>query len=99
MSASEPDVLSVASAVENDLGDIAARDPALAQSALAASALVLARALDDKRNSATSKSMCAKALIDTLDRLRELAPPAKEADRLDDLSDRRAKRLAGKPAA
>jgi hypothetical protein len=35
--------------------------------ALAASARVLAKELDSSRNSATSKSMCARALQDTLD--------------------------------
>lgn len=66
----------------------------LADSALAASALSLARELDDHRNSATSKSMCARALIETLDRLRELAPPKKERSQLDELKARRAARRA-----
>lgn len=67
----------------------------LADSALGASALALARELDEPGNSATSKSNCAKALIETLDRLRELAPPPEEArDQLDDLSARRAARRA-----
>jgi len=83
--------MSVLAAVKRDLADIAKRDPRLAKSGLAASALALAIQLD-AANSATSKSMCAKALNDTLDRLRELAPPAKEADSLDELQARRAAR-------
>lgn len=58
-------------------------------SALAESALALAAEMDDPENSATSKSMCARALLDTMDRLRELAPPKKEADPVDELGERR----------
>lgn len=71
----------------------------LAQSALAAAAMTLGASLDDPRNSATSKSMCAKALLDILDRLRDLAPGDEEADELDELNARRAERLAGRPAS
>lgn len=85
--------LTVAVAVERDLKALGDED--LAQSGLAASALALARALDDTGNSATSKSMCARSLLDTLDRLRELAPDKKEDDALDELRSRRAARLAG----
>lgn len=84
---------SVVEAVKRDLESLRERDEKLADSALAASAMALARELD-AQNSATSKSMCAKALIETLDRLAELAPPAKEADRVDDLASRRAARRA-----
>jgi hypothetical protein len=89
----------VVAAVRRDLREIARRDKSLAESALAASAHVLAAQLDDPANSATSKSMCARALRETLDRLRELAPQAAKQDRLDDLGSRRAKRLAGRAAA
>jgi hypothetical protein len=73
---------------------LAAEHPELAQGALAASALALAREIDTPGNSATSKSMCAKALLDTLDRLRELAPSDAGDDRLDELATRRAARTA-----
>lgn len=63
------------------------------------SALVLADQLDDPLNSATSKSMCTKALLDVMDRLRELAPPKQEADALDDLAKRRERRLTGSARA
>lgn len=86
-------------AVDRDLKAIRVSDPALADSALAASALALARELDDTDNSATSKSMCARALHDALDRLRELTPEGEEADGLDDLAARRTKRIAGGSAA
>lgn len=86
--------LTVVEAVERDLKEIAALDSDLARSGHAAAALALARELDDPANSATSKSMCAKALNETLDKLRALAPPTKEADRVDDLAARRTERLA-----
>ena len=84
-------LVSVVEAVERDLAQLP-KD--LAGSVYAASALALAAEMDT-RNSATSKSMCAKELRDTMDRLRQLAPAKKEKDKLDDLSARRAKRLAG----
>ena len=62
--------------------------------ALVASAVALARELDMK-NSATSKSMCARALREVMDRLMELSPQAgREPDALDDLSERRRRRRA-----
>jgi hypothetical protein len=70
----------------------------LANSALGASAIALAREMDKPKNSATSKSMCSKSLLDLMNRLRELAPPKEEEDGLDDLSKRRAARLAGNAA-
>jgi hypothetical protein len=73
----------VEKATRADIALIAATDPRLAASGLAATALALSRELDDAGNSATSKSMCAKALMDALDRLRELAPPQKEESELE----------------
>lgn len=84
--------MSVREAVERDLAQIRTRSRELAESALAASALVLAGELDSAGNSATSKSMCAKALTETMDRLRELSPPRRELDDLDDLAARRERR-------
>lgn len=66
--------------------------------AIVASAVALARELDDD-NSATSKSMCARALREAMDRLRDLAPPKAKADRLDDLTARRQKRQTQKKRA
>jgi hypothetical protein len=86
--------VSVVDAVEADLRRIAERDPELVRSGLAATAFALARDLDNPKNSATSKSMCAKALSDVLDRLLELAPEAPKKDKIDDLSARRAARRA-----
>lgn len=85
--------------VERDLAAIATVAPELAQSALAATALALAREIDASDNSATSISMCAGQLRDTLDRLRELMPPKKETDGMDDLIARREARRAGNAAA
>jgi len=86
-------------AVGRDLEKIAKADPALADSGLAATAKVLARELDHPFNSATSKSMCAKALADALGQLRDLTPVQVEGDKLDALTDSRAERLGGGAAA
>lgn len=91
--------LTVETAVRRDLADLAKRDRDLATSALAANALQLAREMDSE-NSATSKSMCARALNETMEKLRELAPPPADPDAVDELLERRAARLAkaAKPA-
>lgn len=87
--------MSVVEAVTRDLASIRKRAPELADSALAASALVLAAELDDKGNSATSKSMCSRALVEVMEELRALAPPpVKKADGVDDLGTKRAARRA-----
>lgn len=79
----------VVGAVERDLEEIAGRDPLLAGSTLAMSALMLARELDSGANSATSKSMCAKVLVETMAKLHELAPPAVRKDGIDELKEKR----------
>lgn len=89
---------SVVEAVEHDLALIRQAAPELAESALAASLLVLAGELDNSRNSATSKSMCARALLDTMEKLRELVPPGEEEDSLDELRARRAARIGSSAA-
>lgn len=85
---------SVVVAVERDLEALSRRDEALARGSLAMTALALARELD-KGNSATSKSMCAKALVDVMDRLLELAPPEQEKGELHDIRARLAVVRAG----
>ena len=82
----------VARAVERDL---ALMPTALATGGLAITALALAREIDAPTNSATSKSMCARSLLETMDRLRALTPVDQEADGLDDLARRREARRAG----
>ena len=91
--------LTVVAAVKRDLEAIGALDKALKESALAASALALAAEMDKSSNSATSKSMCARALLETLNRLRELAPVVEEADRVDELAHRFDAKVARLPAA
>ena len=91
--------LTVVAAVERDLKALARLDKGLAESPEAATALALARELDDPENSATSKSMCAKQLLECLEALRARAPEAKEDDPLDQLAARRAARLAARGAA
>lgn len=63
-------------------------------SGLAATALALAAEIDAPGNSATSKSMCAKALLDALDRIRALAPPERKVDGIDRIAKQREKRRA-----
>jgi hypothetical protein len=65
---------------------------------LAATAIALAREMDSPDNSATSKSMCGKALLETMKRLRELSPPAKKETPLDELKQHRDKRRGGAAA-
>lgn len=74
--------------------DLKALPPELRSSGLAESALALARELDQARNSATSKAMCARALSETLEKLLALKPPEEEVDQLDQLSARRSARRA-----
>lgn len=93
-----PDDESVVAAVRRDLAAIASRDHELARSALAVSALALARELD-RENSATSKSMCARALRETLDRLRELTPVDDADDPVERIAGRARLKLAGGAAA
>lgn len=88
--------LTVVDSVRRDLAKIAQLDPELAQSGLAASALALAKELDKPANSATSKSMCARALAEALSRLQEQAPEPEEEDKVKDLGARRRKRLKKK---
>jgi len=84
----------VTAAVRRDLVEIGKRSKGLADSTLAASALALAAELDD-RNSATSKSMCAKELRETIAALWAQCPAEEEADGIDELAKRRAARRAG----
>ena len=86
----------VVAALEQELGGVPAE---LRDSTLAASALALARELDVAGNSATSKAMCARALAETLEKLRDRMPDEEEVDKVDDLSARRAKRRSGSPKA
>lgn len=88
------DDLSVLASVTRDLASVPSE---MATGGLAAMALALAREIDGE-NSATSKSMCAGQLRDTLDRIRELSPDKEEGDSLDDLAARRANRIAGSTA-
>lgn len=92
-----PVEMTVLAGVERDLADIAARDEKLAQSGLATQALALAKELDNP-NSATSKSMCARALLETLDRLLELAPVEEKLDDIDEIAAQRARRQAAAAA-
>lgn len=80
----------VEAATKRDLAKLPAD---LAQSALGASALALARELDGV-SSATSKSMCAKSHMDLMVRLRELAPPEQKKGLVHDIRSSRRGRLS-----
>jgi hypothetical protein len=84
----------VEEAVRRDLEDIASRDADLARSTPAALAVCLARELDSAGNSATSKSMNAKALIDAYRLLRDIAPEKETKDSIDELAKARERRRA-----
>lgn len=82
--------MSVVEAVRRDL--LSVGDEAR-EGALAATALALAAELDDPENSATSKSMCARALTETLEKLRAMAPAERpKVSKLDELRARRESR-------
>lgn len=98
MAVSFEDDPSVVAAVARDLAAIAKRDPELAESTLAASALALAAEMDSQ-TSATSKSMCARVLLDTMTRLFELAPDKGEVTPLDEIRARRDRKVARLPNA
>lgn len=90
----------VVAAAERDIESIRRRDTALAESVLSASMLSLAYEMQDPFNSATSKSMCAKALMEAREQLLALAPPVERKDDLDELRTRRtAERASGGPTA
>jgi hypothetical protein len=81
-------VVSVEAAVTRELERMGDEWP---ESVLGASALSLAALMDDNENSATSRSMVAKELRETMAQLRALAPQ-KEANPVDDLRERRNRR-------
>jgi hypothetical protein len=87
--------MSVAESVERDIARLPAE---LRDSGLAAGVLAMAHELD-AHNSATSKSMCFKAMQDGLRELRALAPPEQIRDGVDDIGAYREKRKAARLAA
>jgi hypothetical protein len=94
MAARKPAKGPVVKAVEADLKAMDA-----AGSSLGATALVLARELDLSAAKAADIASCAKALRETLDRLRELSPPKQEKDGIDEVGERRATRRAARRSA
>lgn len=91
--------LTVVDALHEELAEIAKRDPKLARSGYAASAIALAQALDDPTSSSTSKSMCSRSFQEALDRLHELAPEEKRSSKVDEIGEHRAKRRRRAAAA
>lgn len=92
----------VIEAVERDLQAIRELAPEVADSAVAATTVQLAYELEHPYNSATSKSMCARSLIQAIEHLLELVPEGegKEDDPLAQLAQRlNAKRGGGSETA
>lgn len=89
----------VEKAVRVWLDDLKKLDPRLAVSPEAASALSLARTIDDSAISATSRGINAKELRETMACLRALAPEARALSPLDEIRARRDRKLAGSAAA
>jgi hypothetical protein len=91
----------VIDATRAEIDEMRQRNPQVANSALAAAALSMAYELDHPFNSATAKSYCVKELRQTMDWLREQAPPkAKGGSRLEELrKEREAKEAAARRSA
>ena len=66
--------------------------------ALAATAIALAREMDNPYNSATSKGQCAKALNETMEQIRAAGADAPTSDGLDEIAKAREQRRAGSAA-
>jgi hypothetical protein len=89
----------VADAVDRDLAAIRKRAPELADSALAALALSLAREIDDADNSATAKAACGRTMHEALATLRALTPAEEAKDKVSDIGRKRAQRRRARGAA
>lgn len=85
--------MSVLEATRRDLAAIGRRQKTLATGGLAASALALARTLDDSETAPAARAACAKTLAEILAQLREQAPPAQVRDRVDSLQRRAGAKL------
>lgn len=70
-----------------------------APAGLSAIALTLAAGLDDESPSLAMKSMAARELVVTMDRVRELAPPARAKDFVDSSRDEVAAKRARRSAS
>lgn len=92
--------MGVVESVQGDIDRLAERMPLVAECAEAALALALASEIDASRNSATSKSMCARALSETMKDLRAMVPPEEKKGALHGIKSGRALRLVeGEPGA
>ena len=74
--------------VENDLARLPEE---LAESGLAEMARAMARKIDDGKG---SPSECAKALMQALGELRQMSPPERKRDTLDEINEQRQRRRA-----
>lgn len=76
----------VVASVERKIGALRALDPEIAEAPEAAAALAMAYEIQHPFNSATSKSMCVRAMSEAVERLRAMAPPEREQDDIDRLA-------------
>jgi hypothetical protein len=86
--------MSVGDSLRAELEAMRPTHPEVADSALASAAMVLATLMDDPKNSATSRSMCAAQFMSAHQRLRELAPTAPKVDAIDEINAKREQRRA-----
>lgn len=92
--------MGVVDSVRADIERLAKREPLIATYTEAATALALAAEMDKPKNSATSKSMCARALAETMKELRALVPPEEKKGALHGIKSGRSLRLVeGEPEA
>jgi hypothetical protein len=94
-----PRKVSQVAAVKLDLDGIRPRDPNLAAGALATAALKAAEIVDDMRVSPNARVFALRELRETMDRIRELAPPVEKRDVIDDVARKREARRAARRSA
>lgn len=84
---------------EHDLALLAERDASLAKGTLAATARALAIRLENPYTSATAAAMCGRGIVEIIQKLHELAPPAEKKGALHGIrSDRAVRLVEGQPA-
>ena len=91
-----PRASAVLQGVNRNLREMEKRQSGVSRSALAEAARELAREMGDPDNSATSKALAARALMELLESLDSSLPPAeKEADSIDQVAAARERRRSG----
>lgn len=83
--------MTVTEALDHELEEMPSRARA---STAAAQARAMALILDDPRVSGAQKALCNRELRETMAALRALAPPKRDKDPVDELTERRSARLS-----